>query len=397
MAITILAQQSAIQSTGRFPLPVRVENALTSTIRYAADSFWPAALFNPHAYNFGITAWEAVAAALAVGAVSILAIGQRGHHPWLAVGWFWFLITLGPVIGLVQVGEQARADRYMYVPIVGLALIAAWAGAAIIERLPKLRPVGWTAGIAACLMLAVRTFGQTSYWTDSETLFRHALAVDKGNYLAWRYLGNAVANDAGRTFEALASFRQGLQIRPQDPGLHTALARVLFDNGRYEDSIVEYRESVRLNPLPGEQVKLGEALQHAGDASEALKIFETVVRDFPNFAPALNDLGTLLWQQPDRRAEGLRHLRRAVEQSPDFAMAQSNLAQALMNDPGTAEEALLHFAHALKVDPDLATAHFGVGIILLRAGMRQEAIAQLETAQRLEPKPEVAALLNQLR
>ena len=399
MAITIIAQGNwgAIQTVERFPLLLRFSNALITVAIYVGDTLWPVRLWNPYVYPESVPGWQVAAAAAGIVAVSGVALWQARVRPYLVVGWMWLLVSLAPVIGLVQVGQQARADRYMYVPMVGLAIMATWGIAEIAERRAALAPWVTAIGAAVCLALAVRTSQQVSYWRDSGTLFRHAIAMDNRNHVAWLILGRALEADSLHRLEAIASYRNGIQIKPDDAGLHSTLGAALCRANRCEEGMAEYHEALRLDPTQtGPHTDLGEELLKLGRQDEAMAEFETALRLNPRSAPAHNDLGALLWKTPGRSAEGLGHLKRAVEINPNNALARCNLGQALLDTPGGLEEAISHYTEALRIEPGMATAHRGLAAILIRLGMQPEAISHLEAAQQTEPREEVRQLLRQL-
>ena len=403
MAITIIAQgkYGAIQTVERFPVLLRVSNAAITVAIYVGDTLWPVRLWNPYVYSDSVPVWQVAAVAAGIVAVSGVALWQARARPYLVVGWMWLLVSLAPVIGLVQVGQQARADRYMYVPMVGLAIMAAWGAAEMAERRAVIARWATVMGAAVCFAMAARTSQQTEYWRDSGTLFRHAIAMDHRNYVAWIFLGRALeapaqANPAIR-WEAIASYRNGIQIKPDDAGMHSTLAAALCRANRREECMAEYREALRIDPAqPGPHADLGEELLKLDRPGEAMAEFEAALRLNPQFAAAHNDLGALLWKTPDRAAEGLGHLKRAVEINPDNAMARCNLGQALLDTPNGLEEAISHYSAALRIEPGMATAHRGLAAVLIRLGMRPEAISHLEAAQQTEPREEVRQMLEQL-
>ena len=200
-AVTFAAQRSGggIASAEVVPLGLRVSNALVSYVRYLGKTIWPRglAIFYPHPLDT-LPAWQVLGAALFLTAVTLTAVRQRRGHPYLLFGWLWYVGTLVPVIGLVQVGAQAMADRYTYVPAIGVFVAACWGVAALLDRLMPRRPAAsrrWAAilGSAAVLLLAVATRAEAGFWRDSRTLFEHALAATKNNYTAHTGLGSALA------------------------------------------------------------------------------------------------------------------------------------------------------------------------------------------------------------
>jgi tetratricopeptide (TPR) repeat protein len=391
MALTVAAQRgaNAIQPLSAVPLVLRVENALITVAIYIADTFWPARLWLPHVFPRSLPVGEAIAAAAGIAVISAVVVRQWRSRPYLAVGWFWFLGTLVPVIGLLQVGQQARSDRYMYIPMVGLSIMLAWGAAGAVRLWPRLRVWAAMLGTAACLAMAVKTSAQTKYWKDPEVLFRHAIDGDSRDELAWNYLGEAIVEThPERALEAVLCYRTALRIRPEMDWLHNNLANALCKAGRLEDGIAEYREAIGINPALAEtHFRLAEALKKTGRGNEAVDEFQTALRLDPQFAAAHNDLGVLLCKLPGRSAEGLLHLERAVEIDPENAEAQSNLGLLLVDTPSRAADAIPHLREALRLDPMLAGAHLGLAAVFMKvpgAETEEEAVGHLQAAQRLK-------------
>ena len=200
--LTLLAQRAsgAMASIIAVPAGLRIPNALFTPFIYIEKTFWPADLSVLYPWPVAQSAWLAILAALSIAGISGLALGLRHTRPYLTTGWFWFLITLLPVLGIVQAGPQARADRYMYVPMVGLLIMVAWGAADLVKTIPPHRR--WIAAAMAaaagviCLWLATLTWAQEQYWESADKLFRHAITVDEKNYLAWEFLGSSMDMDS---------------------------------------------------------------------------------------------------------------------------------------------------------------------------------------------------------
>ena len=394
MWITMQAQQEAFTNVGT--LALRMENAVISIGAYIADTFWPARLQALYAYPASLPVWEVIAVAVVLLAFSIYVLSQVTKRPFLAAGWFWFLLTLGPVIGIVQVGGQARADRYMYVPIVGLSIIVAWGLAGLAGR-------RWALGLGvaacvSCLAMAITTWNQIQYWKDTETLFQHAIDVDARNYLAWDYLGRAVLDKGTFPSEAMSCFRNALAIRPDFAVTHNNLAVVLFQQGKTQEALAEYDEALRLNPaMVIAHVNRANALVGLHQILGAINEYEIALSLDPSAVQAHISLGTLFANGGDI-PEGLNHLEEAVRLEPDDKMAQLLLGQMLMQTPGHVSDSIVHFNEALRLDPKYARAHASLANALLQLhGHDQEAIAHLETAQQIEPDPKRAQQLALLK
>jgi len=311
--VTLQAQSSggAIGSMEVFPLGARMANALVSTTVYLKKMLWPVdlAVLYPHP-GTSLPAWEVWGAALLLGSATALAVYTRRRRPWLLAGWFWYLATLAPVVGLVQVGAQGMADRYTYVPLLGPFVALAWefggtnAGRRRVQASALL-------GVGVVAALAIATRLQLAYWESSIALFGHAVAVTPPNWSGQFGLGVAYEK-AGHAAEAIPHYREAVLLNPRyAPGRYN-LGSLLGAQGDLAGAIAELRESVRLDPLfTPAQANLGLALQLAGRVDEAIAVLRrALVRD-----PAEPDLHLKLAQALERRGdrdEAWRHYREAM-------------------------------------------------------------------------------------
>ena len=290
---TILAQSKwkAMAESGNFPLGSRVTNALVSTVLYLRDAVWPVnlAAFYPHpaSLNRPIGILAAAGAALLLIAITIVAFAARRTRPWLLFGWAWFLAALGPVVGIVQAGSQARADRYAYIPLIGIFVAAAWE---IASRLPLSALARALSAAAAVLVLAAFStvaWFQAGTWRNGETLWRRALAVTKDNWLASNNLGNYWLghDDPGR---ALALFQAAARIKPDFEIAWYNEGVALATLSRPEEALAAYRESVRLDPSYADAwINLGFALANSGRVPEGARACETALALRPDDPLAL--------------------------------------------------------------------------------------------------------------
>lgn len=330
MSIATYALQKhggAVRTLEEVPARARLANAPVSALDYIAKMVWPArlAVFYPFS---DLSAWPVLAAVLALSGITILAVRSRHTRPYLFAGWFWYLITLLPVIGLVQVGLQARADRFTYIPLIGLFFIVAWGGADAWRRWPKARPV--LAGLCgaagvACIALTAK---QISYWENSVALFQHTIDVTGPNALAHGFLGNVWRGQLMYD-QAAAEYRQGLAIAPRNVGLLVDLGDALMQSGRTGEAIEPLTEAVRI--VPGDPVirnVLGSALTQQDRSSEAIPQLQEAIRLKPDFAGAHVSLGLALQRagQPDA---AIAQFSTALHIQPDHAAARHYLDQAL--------------------------------------------------------------------
>jgi len=247
-AVAFAVQNHSLEEGALISFPWRMANAVVAYAVYILQMFWPAGLsvFYPHPGS-ALPLWQAGLALLALGGISTASYVLRKSYPWLTVGWVWYLGMLLPVIGIIQAGRQARADRYTYLPQIGLYIIVAWAGSALCARLRRPR---WMAGAAAAgaivtLMIIART--QTSYWHDSGALWTHALACSEENALAHVQLGCVLAQK-GQRDEAIAHFRRALEINPDFVQAHYNLGLALQETGQLEQAIAHYQRALEIKP-----------------------------------------------------------------------------------------------------------------------------------------------------
>ncbi len=395
--VTIWAQHSggAIGSLEQLPLGLRMTNAVVSYVRYIEKAAWPSGLAVFYPYRAWPPATVIVAGAILV-AVSGAVIWRARREPHLAVGWFWFLGTLVPAIGLVQVGSQSMADRYTYLPLIGLFIMLCWSVPSRVLERRNLKATTGVAAAAALLACAALSRVQVEYWKDSETLFRHALDVTRDNWLAHGNLGNAL-DGLGRAQEAIAQYEQALRINPDFAMAHINFGNALAGLGRVPEAIAQYEQALRIKPDSAEaHCDLGATLAQAGRVPEAIAQYEQALRIDPDFAMAHCDLGVLL-AETGRAAEAIGQYEQALRINPDFAMAHYDLGNVLAQ-AGRVSEAIAQYEQALRIEPDSAETHFNLGAVLVETGRVPEAIAQYEQALRINPDfAEARAALTQLQ
>jgi tetratricopeptide (TPR) repeat protein len=295
-------------------------------------TLWPVRLAVFYPMPTRLPLWEVAAAALGLAGATWLALRARRARPYLLVGWLWYLVTLLPVIGIIQVGDQARADRYTYIPGIGLAIVLAWSAAEAWQRWPQRWPmtrrVLAAAGVAACLAMLALTWRQVSCWQNSVTLFQHALQVTENNAIAHGCLGDAWREQMLYD-EAIAEYRRALAIEPSYVASLTNLGAVLGLDRRTAEAIAPLRESVRLQPGVAEtRHALGTALAVEGRTGEALAQFEAAISLKPNYAPAHASRGAAL-ANLGRMDEAIAEFSLALRIDPHLADAQRNLQKAL--------------------------------------------------------------------
>jgi protein O-mannosyl-transferase len=410
-AITYLVQQNA-GAVKPVPLATRLANATLSYALYIQKTFWPTRLaaFYPYPRHFAFV--PVLAAGLLLAVVTAVAIALRRRAPYLLTGWGWFVVTLVPVIGLVQAGGQARADRYMYIPMVGLLIMLVWGAAEIFEKWHA-KALAVPLAAAACVACAALTWVQVGYWRNSETLFRHALDVTSNNALANHNLGNYLMVSPGRLSEAIPYLQAAVRIDPDSPPAHTDLGSALARSGRLPAAITQFEDAIRLDPnAPIPHNNLGSALAQSGRVPEAIAEFQTALRLDPNYDEARRNLaavqaggstethlsrGVALLKAGDPSG-AVAELETAVRLDPDDADAQNNLGVALSKFPQRQRESIARFEAAVRLKPDFADAQLNLGIALSGIpGRLPDALRHLEEANRLKPDPELTRAIGQLK
>ncbi len=282
--LTIFAQQrgGALSSLELFPLGIRIANALVSYINYIGKMVWPYHMAILHPYPDILPMWHIAGAGLLLTCISVLVIYTAHKRPYLAVGWFWYLGTLVPVIGLVQVGLQAMADRYTYVPLIGLFIMIAKGAPDILKDWHYRRIVlGVSVGLILSIFMIVTRL-QVQYWHDSITLFKHTLSVTANNFQIHNNLGVALA-DQGKNHEAIAHFKEALRIKPDFVEAHSNLGIALARQGKIEEAMVHYAEALRIKPDYAEaHYNLGVTLAGQGKIQEAIAHFAEALRIKPD-------------------------------------------------------------------------------------------------------------------
>jgi protein O-mannosyl-transferase len=358
--MTLIAQSrgGAVRTLGAAPIALRLSNALVSYAKYLVLTFWPndLAVYYPFA---GIPAWQIIGAAFLLSGITVFCLSERRIRPYLIIGWLWFLGTLVPVIGLLQVGGQIMADRYFYIPSIGLFIAIAF-GLADLAKSWRIAPP-LSAGIAAgvLLILATLTNAQTQRWRDSFTLFEHTLAVTPPNLHIEHNLAMALGG-SGRYDEAAAHFAKALQI---DPNFYDAL------------------------------VGMGVTREFQWRLPEAIDYFQAAIRSQPETPTAHVQVGRVLWKQNSDQA-ALEEIRRASQLAPKDPDIRADFGLALQL-VGRMPEAIEQFHEALRMNPNNAEAHANLGLALLASGKPQESIPEFETALRL--KPELTGAADNLR
>jgi tetratricopeptide (TPR) repeat protein len=425
--VQIKADSGGLAGKENMSLIQRAGNAVVSYVVYLKQMVLPLdlAVLYPHPHG-NLPGWEVTLAMVVLVVLSAVVISRSREQPWLATGWLWYLGMLVPVIGIVQSGELAHADRYTYLPMIGVCIAVTWAAANWAGDRRHRRVALGAVAVVILSSLSVAASHQASWWCDSITLWTHAVECTKDNSIANTDLGFALLKQ-GRTKEAIARYREAFRINPADVKTRINLANALLQQGRTEEAIAQYREVLKKKPDDANtRTSLGDALLQQGRAEEAIaqyrKVLKTkpddlnihtnlgcalfragrteeaiaqyreVLRTKPDDANTSANLGLALFQQ-GRIEEAIGQYRGALHTKPDDANTRANLGNALLRQ-GQTEEAIAQYREAIRINPAFAEAHYNLGSVLFQQGRRDEAISHLRKA--LDLKPDNTTIRNTL-
>jgi protein O-mannosyl-transferase len=425
--LTFLVQRAcgAVTPLENGPVESRLANAAVAYARYLGKTLWPSklAVFYPYVH-FSLDSWQVAGAALLLVALTAGVVLVRKQQPYLLVGWLWFLGMLVPVIGLVQVGKQALADRYTYLPHIGLFICLVWGAAALLGSRWMLDVGCWMldvtgirgnrtvgkhptsniqhptsnaaffgrldqpallAAAATALVMAtclVLTRQQLSHWRSTSTLFEYAAAVTPRNYVAYTVLGNEFA-EQHRPQEAIEQCERALAISPDYPEAHNTLGNVYAQQGKYDEAIAHYRQAAQDKSYADPRNGLANVLKKQGKFVEAEAQCREALRLAPMHLPALFCLATALHAE-GKLDEAAECYRRILALNPKLSAPHANLGKVLVAE-GRADEAIAELTRALKIRPDDADTRTILGITFLSKNRTDDAAAQFLEAARLQP------------
>ncbi len=383
--ITIYGQHKggAMATLVKVPVELRLENALISYVKYILLMFFPHDLAMLYPFPKSVPLWQAIGAGLLLMVISLAVVRYRKNFPYLVTGWFWYLVTLLPVIGLVQVGGQALADRYTYIPLTGLFIICCWLLPDLIQGWRhREAALGAAAGIAVSVLAAV-TWHQLGYWKDSITLYRHTSAVTTDNYLIYNNYGIAL-DERGDKAGAFRMFQEVLRIYPRSATAYNNIGTLYEGWGDYVDAINYYSRALEITPdYALAHAGLGKSLAGLGRADEAILEYEKALKIDPSLYDTHLNLAILLMKM-GRFDEAGSHYDMALHLDRYSAKAPINMGVELARE-GRLEEAAGYFTNAVNIDPGSVEAHFNRGVALARLGRTDEAAAEFTRVLELEP------------
>ena len=390
LASLSLQNASSLVSTDIVPMDLRVSNALISYVLYAWKMVFPQNL--AVLYPFPQTmpqVWQLAGAVLILMSVSGVCILASKRMPYLTAGWLWYLGTLVPVIGLVQGGLwPAMADRWAYVPLIGLYIMVAWGIPELMASVPGKKKWLATSAVVTITILMALTHKQIQHWENSISLFAHNLEVTSGHWLPHNNLGAALAKK-GQVDDAIGHYLEALRLKPDYAQVHYNLGNALTKKGQTDDAIRYYLEALRLKPDHAEaHYNLGAALAKKGQTDDAIEHYLEALRIKPDYESAHNNLGAA-FARKGQTDDAIEHYLEALRIQPEYAEAHYNLGYALAMK-GQIDDAIEHFLEALRLKPDDEETHNNLAIAFYQKGDIVMAIRHFEKAIEINPNYFVA-------
>ena len=417
LSMLSLQEYDSYMPYGAIPMDLRIGNALISYLAYLGKFFWPVELSVYYPFPNDIPLWQSVGAVLVLAGLTISAWRMGRNRPYLIVGWFWYMGTLTPVIGLVRAGLwPAMADRFAYIPYIGLYLIIGWGSVDVfVERFNSRICCALIASLM--VILTASTWKQVAYWKDSLTLFSHAIEVDNSNFIAHNNIGKSLIEKGqielaarhyeialvnhpnyvsahinlgaalsmqGRTEEAVFHLLEALRMNPYQADAHYVLGNILAEKGLVGESIGHFEKAIAIDPDYFEaHNNVANILARQGRFDDALQHYKRALQINPHYAKAYNNLGTALYQK-DRVKEAIINYRLAIDNHADYAEAHNNLGVALKKQ-GQVKRSVIHYQKALQLKPDYGEAHYNLGLVMVYIGEIENAVLHFEDALRIKP------------
>ena len=381
---TLFAQRQFINPMGPLPFADRLGNAAVATVVYFRQLVWPAGLcvFYPHPRD-NLSIVQSLAAGLLLIAFSTAALMYRKKYPYVFTGWFWFLGMLVPVSGIIQVGEQAHADRYTYLPGIGLYILLTWLVADAVPSWNRRRIIAGAAMASAILLLMCLAWKQTSYWRDSRVLWTHAVAVDRRNDTAYVSLCDIDLREH-RVGDAISHAQRAVEIRPDSADAQSRLGLALSVAGQTQEASIHFQKAIETNEnRPRLHYNLGTLFLNNGHFDEAIAEFQRELAIQPEFAEAHNNLGIALKSKGDLDA-ALPEFEKALQSDPQLPNVHENIATILLQQ-GRFDQAIDHLQQELQINPASGEAHNDLGIAWSQQGRLDQAISEWQKALELQP------------
>ena len=382
MTLSAVGSKEALPSHLIISLVYKIKNALISYVSYIGKMFWPFHLAIPYPYS-PISIYSAAGAFLLLLLITFFAVKTAKSRPYFVIGWFWYLGTLVPVIGLINFCPTAMADRFTYVPFIGLFVIIAWGCADLLKNFPYKKMLPGILFILIVFILMYRTWVQAGFWKNNLSLFEHALKVTSGNYVAHNSLGNALFRQ-GRITEAAYQFAQSIKIEPKHEKAHYNLANALWKLNKKDQAITHYLQAIDINPNYDKACyNLASLLLNQNRTDEAITYYKRTLLINPLFPEAEYNLANA-YKKIGQIDAAIHHYRLALKTNPFHADAHYNLANALKNQ-GHLNNAIVHYRQAIDIQANNAKAHHNLATVLMSQGLVHEAIDHYLKALKINP------------
>jgi tetratricopeptide (TPR) repeat protein len=378
--ITAFAQKEAMSSP---PISLRLANALVSYVTYLEQMISPSNLAVLYPFPDHLALWRITIAAIVLLVISIATIAMRRRQPWLLFGWLWYLVMLLPVIGILQVGAQAHADRYTYLPQIGLYIALAWTLADLCGG--RLYRTVALSGLSAAVLVTLTFLAriQTGYWQSSETLWTHDLTCTADNLTADINYGNVLL-EKGKIDKAVTYYQKALHCKSDDADANVSLGYALVQQGKGDQAVLYLQKALEIKPdNPEAHNDLGIISFEKGNTREAIAHFAKALQARPDYAEACYNYGNALFQQGDMDHAVARY-QQALQIKADYVEARYNLGNALFQE-GKIDDAILNYQQAIQAKPNYMSATYNLGMAFKQKGRTDDAIAQFRRALELQP------------
>ena len=387
--VTFFVQRTAgaVVQVTTIPLITRIANASIAYTKYIEKMFLPRglAIFYPHQLEKVSMLHAVIAAVLLIG-LSVWVFSKARNFKYLAVGWLWFIGTLVPVIGLVQVGDQAMADRYSYIPLMGLFVIIAWGASDLLSKLKYRKIILSMSAVAILSTLTVTTYFQLQHWRNTETVFEHALNVTEDNYIAYYSLVKP-SRQQGKIEQAIAYATEALRISPHYSAAHNSLGVDLARTGQYEKAFEHFAMALKIEPdFADARCNFGYALALQGRVNEAVQHYEKALLVEPEHFESLNNFGMALVVRGENN-KAIEKFRKAMRIKPDNYNVHRNIAIAMIR-LGRLEEAIEYFKAALNIEPDQSEPYYHLSNIYYKQSKLDLAAEMTRKASQLTAETE---------
>jgi protein O-mannosyl-transferase len=384
--VTYFVQQhgGSVASFEKVPLSDRFSNTFISYIAYIGQAIWPNNLAVLYPYPLLFPTWQVIGAALLLTAITITVIGKTKRAPYLAMGWLWYVGTLVPVIGIVQVGLQARADRYTYIPLIGLFIMATWGISEFSKNWRYRREALIASSTVVLLFLCIVTWTQVWYWKNSITLFEHALNVTENNYIA--YYNRGIAYSELRNYrQAIGDYDKVIEIKPKYTEAYSNRGNAYLHLGNDRQAIGDFDKAIEINPKHERAYNnRGTAYSNLGNDTQAIRDYDKAVEINPKYEKAYNNRGKSYSLLGNYR-QAIGDYDKAIEINPKYAKAYNNRGNAYTK-LGNYRQAIGDFDKAIEINPKYVEAYYNRGYAYSRIGNNRQASEDLKRAAKLSYK-----------